>query len=215
MSDTSQLSLPSNLDSLRMSIFSTIQKAILDRRLEGRCKPKRPNDTLEDYDGINFSRKEKDLICLLLIARFSNIFDGFDGYILYEIELYLHRGRLFPIIAAAIKGIDVFLEILLLFYVDKCSPERIIRSILNPDRVAKVVKSTYLKVIFPRIPRRTIRRRGYNDHGSRRPDDKWLESYDSAFVEEQLILEQKRREYEDLVDRLIQTTRDFVSQKLD
>lgn len=34
-------------------------------------------------------------------------------------------------------------------------------------------------------PRRTIRRRGYQDHGSREPDEKWLPRFDFSFTEYQ------------------------------
>lgn len=213
MSDTDQLKLPANVESLRESIFSAIHKAIMDRRLEGRCTPKRTNGSLEDYDGIKYSKKELDLICLLLICRFCSIFDGFEGYILYEINQHLLKNRLFPIIAAAIQAEDVFLEILLIFYEKKCSPEKLFRGILNPDRIEKIIETTRLRILHHRRPKRPIRRRGYNDHGSRRPDDRWLPDSDSTFVEGQQLLEQQRREYQELVDRLIQATRDLVTRK--
>lgn len=39
---------------------------------------------------------------------------------------------------------------------------------------------------------RKIRRRGYQDHGSRKPDHEWLESFDSTFTENQLKIEEER-----------------------
>lgn len=41
-------------------------------------------------------------------------------------------------------------------------------------------------------PRRTIRRRGYQDHGSRKPDEKWLPQSDFSFTEYQNEKEKKQ-----------------------
>jgi hypothetical protein len=42
-----------------------------------------------------------------------------------------------------------------------------------------------------RKPKELVRRRGYKDHGARRPDDRWLPSHDVSFTEEQLLKEKK------------------------
>lgn len=214
MSDSLDLVLRDDLKSLEYSILFRIHEIIMDRRLEGHCTPKRSNGTLEDYDGIKFSKKEMDLICLLLLCRYSNVFKDFEEYILYEVRQELFHLRLYPVIAAAITEIDLMLEILTLFY-EKYNDQKLFRSILNPERVKYVIDSTRLRIIYPKRPKRTIRRRGYNDHGSRRPDDKWLESYDRTFTETQNRIEETRKEYQELVDLLIKLTRALVSQKLD
>lgn len=38
-------------------------------------------------------------------------------------------------------------------------------------------------------PKRKVRRRGYRDHGSKRPDHKWLPSFDESLTEMQLLKE--------------------------
>lgn len=215
MSDTLDLNLRDDLRSLELSILFRIQDIIKDRRLEGHCIPRRSNGLLADYDGITFSRKEMDLFCLLLLCEFSDIFGDFVDYILYEVWLDLKHTRSFPIIAAAIQERDLMLEILTIFYHEKYDDTKILyRAILNPQRVEKVINTTRLKILKPRKPKQKVRRRGYNDHGSRRPDDRWLESYDRTFTEAQNSIEKKRQEYQDLVELLINLTRIMVSQKL-
>lgn len=216
MSDSLDLNLRDDLRCLELSILFRIQEIIKDRRLEGHCIPRQSNGLFADYDGVKFSRKEMDLFCLLLLCEFSDIFGDFDDYILYEVWLDLSHTRSFPIIAAAIKERDLMLEILTIFYHEKYDDSKILyRAILNPQRVEKVINTTRLRIIHPRKPKRKVRRRGYNDHGSRRPDDRWLESSDRTFTEAQNSIEKKRQDYQDLVDLLISLTRLMVSQKLD
>lgn len=44
----------------------------------------------------------------------------------------------------------------------------------------------------PKVPKRTTRRRGYRDHGSRVPAHQWLPKHDYSFTEFQNKLEQRR-----------------------
>lgn len=49
-----------------------------------------------------------------------------------------------------------------------------------------------LQRLIPRKPRRKPRRKGYNDHSSRRPDHKWRESQDYTLTELQNKIEEDR-----------------------
>lgn len=51
--------------------------------------------------------------------------------------------------------------------------------------------------------RKTQRRRGYQDHGSRKPAEKWLETYDISFTERMNEIEARRYHLNKLTDRLI------------
>lgn len=50
----------------------------------------------------------------------------------------------------------------------------------------------------PKKPRKMIRKKGYQDHGSRRPDHKWQESRDYTLTELQLEIEAERQLRQDL-----------------
>jgi hypothetical protein len=51
-----------------------------------------------------------------------------------------------------------------------------------------------LRVRFKKTtdPSRSVRRRGYDDHGTLRPKHRWEERFDSSFVEEQNSIEAER-----------------------
>jgi hypothetical protein len=51
--------------------------------------------------------------------------------------------------------------------------------------------------------RKTQRRRGYQDHGSRKPAEKWLETYDISFTERMNEIEARRYHLNKLTNRLI------------
>jgi len=48
------------------------------------------------------------------------------------------------------------------------------------------------------LSKKALRKRGYNDHGSKRPDDKWLPKFDWSFTEAQNEKERKET-YQDKV----------------
>jgi hypothetical protein len=49
----------------------------------------------------------------------------------------------------------------------------------------------------PNKPKKTVRRRGYRDHGSCRPPSRWLPSSDWSFTEKMLEIEKERQTSED------------------
>lgn len=71
-----------------------------------------------------------------------------------------------------------------LFLTTRYSGNEIFGNFLKNDMLdlLKVLK-VRRKVIRP--PKRKVRRRGYQDHGSRRPDHKWLPRFDYSFSENQ------------------------------
>jgi hypothetical protein len=62
-----------------------------------------------------------------------------------------------------------------------------------------------LKVSYRRSPKpkKLVRRRGYKDHGARRPDDRWLPKHDFSFTEEQYLLDKKSDHYKSFITRLL------------
>jgi hypothetical protein len=54
----------------------------------------------------------------------------------------------------------------------------------------------------PRKAKSTQRRRGYQDHGTLRPDSKWIERSDWSLTEEQNRIEQERQTLSDTSDFL-------------
>lgn len=207
--EDSQLSLSvEELSSLQTSVEVRIQEIIKDRRLQGPINPKWQLDQLE-YDGMKFSKKYLDLLCLILLAWYSDLFKDFEQYLLYEISSYLERNLLFPELAAMTKTREVALLVLKTFSRRKNSRE-IFGTILNPDRVERVVKQAKLRLLYPRRPKRTIRHRGYRDHGTLRPSDRWIETNDWSFREQQLLKEQKTDEYFDTVSSMVHQAGDWV-----
>ena len=68
------------------------------------------------------------------------------------------------------------------------------RSFFGNDvpRIKKLAQNLQFLTKFPRKPKKRIRRRGYRDHGSCRPESKWIESHDYSFTEEQNRIELQR-----------------------
>jgi hypothetical protein len=51
--------------------------------------------------------------------------------------------------------------------------------------------------VHERKPKRVQRKRGYQDHGTLRPSERWTEKYDWSFTEEQNLIEEQREIIED------------------
>lgn len=69
-----------------------------------------------------------------------------------------------------------------------------LKDLYREMRISKKVK---------KYPKRPVRRRGYKDHGARRPDDRWLPSKDFSLTEEQVRLEQETDHYTFVIARLL------------
>lgn len=61
--------------------------------------------------------------------------------------------------------------------------------------------------------KRTVRRRGYKDHGSRKPDEKWLPDSDCSFNEYQNEKERKQYLFNSTLSRLRKILEKFQKQK--
>lgn len=89
-----------------------------------------------------------------------------------------------------------------LYWTDRFSGNEVFGNLLGKDltETLKVLKITR-KV--KRKPRKSIWRRGYRDHGSRRPLHRWLPSEDYSFDEYQVLLEKERELTNKLINRIL------------
>lgn len=208
MESTGTLSVPGNFDLLCSSVEARIQKIKLDRRLQGPINPKCDISSLT-YDGVTFSKKYLDLITLILLCWYGDVFQGFESYVLYEVRTYLEKNLLFPELAAACSAKEISL-LIIVSSSKRYTDRKLFGTILQPDRVERVVSQARLRLVISRRARRKIRHRGYRDHGNLRPTDQWSESSDWSFTEAQLLEEQKRNEYTDLVDLFVHSAGDWL-----
>lgn len=164
-------------------------------------------DRDKDYDGIRFSKRRQDLVLLVLVSWYSDYFQGFEGYVRYEIEQYLRKHCIFPAIAAAL--VDKSIAILML-YIAVGFNHRILGSILEPDNLRRVLNSVslrYLRSIKPKYP---IRRRGYKDKGSCVLPSLWKPKEDWSLVEEQNYIEWNRELYDSTITLLVREAGDWA-----
>lgn len=96
-----------------------------------------------------------------------------------------------------------------LFETKRYSGSQIFGNFLGND--LKELMSTLKFVQKNYSVRRTQRRRGYQDHGSRRPEDRWLETFDNSFTKEQNRLEKDRYHLDKTISRLIKYLRKLSS----
>lgn len=89
-----------------------------------------------------------------------------------------------------------------LYETRRYSSSEIFGNILGNDlrELNKTLKITRKK---KRKPLKTIRRRGYKDHGTRRPSDRWLPTDDFSLTIEQNSLENFQDHYNSLIKRLL------------
>lgn len=201
------LSSSSQLSFLELQCETQLQ-AILDRRSSG---PIPPNVDLSrcNYDGFGFSRKYLDLVTLLIVLHFSKYFGDFREYLIYEIQKYLLKNYLFPELYASTISKELFSVIL--FGLTKVSKPRILfGTILREENVNRVLDRCKLKILKPSKVQRIVRHRGYRDHGTLRPSDRWVETHDYSLTELQLKEEEKFNTYLDQVDLLVRTAGTWV-----
>lgn len=161
-------------------------------------------DSSCEYDGCNFSKKYVDLATLILITWYSDYFQGFEGYVRYEIEDYLSRNLLFPELNASLFSKEIVLTVIL-SYSKFHNFNEIFGAVLAPKQIQKVLSQVSLKMVHRRKPRRVIRRRGYKDKGSARPSHQWIPKEDWSLTEEQLQLEERRELYRQTVTSIVRT----------
>jgi hypothetical protein len=206
-SDFIEVYSPDEIASFEKSIQLSIASIQKDRRVQGPIPPNE-EQLSKTYDGCIFAKSRVDLLTLILLCWYSNTFGDFYEYILYEVNLYLESNRLFPIMSAMtyMRSCCTYLLMNLM----KVHPRVLYGSILEPSRVERVIRTTRLRWITPRKPKRVIRHRGYRDHGTLRPRDRWLETSDYSFTEEQNLKEEKQQEYLDQVAYFVRLAGDWV-----
>lgn len=206
-SDFIEVYSPDEIASFEKNIQLSIASIQKDRRVQGPIPPNE-EQLRKNYDGCIFSKAKLDMMTLILLCWYSDTFGDFFEYILYEINLYLECNRLFPVMSAMtnMKSCCTYLLMNLM----EVHPRVLFGSILEPSRVERVIKTTKLRWITPRKPKRVIRHRGYRDHGTLRPSDRWLETADYSFTEEQNQKEERQQEYLDQVAYFVRLAGDWV-----
>lgn len=199
---------------LQNSVIERIQKLSMDRRIPVSDIPNlKERVDLKAFENLTIPKKYWDEYCLIILCWSNmNLFYGFEGYILYELESYQDRLRQNPELAAAASEVSLAFLILYLFG-KKFSRRLIFSTILSPQRINRVIQSVQLRYCKNRKARRPVFRRGYRDHGTLRPVTKWLPDSDFSFIEEQNQLELKRNEYFSLKNLYIKTAKEIVTQK--
>lgn len=197
----------SELVILETQISRVIQES-LDRRTSVFIDPKLEIKKL-DYDGVIFSQKYKDLWTLILLIQFSDYFEPFREYLIYEIRLYLESKLLFPELDACLvsKGITTLVLSEFSKYGD---PRNVFGTLLNKDQIDRVLNTVHLRLIHHRRPRTLVYRRGYKDKGSLRPETHWLPKKDWSFDEEQAQINLKEQKYHNTVTSIVRSCGDWV-----
>lgn len=187
---------------------SKVIKTSLDRRTTVLISPTLDTGKIT-YDGMIFSKKYRDLLTLTILLQYSEYFGDFREYVIYEVQRYLEDRLLFPEIAAMLHSKRVCLDVLLHFS-RYHTPHAIFGNLLNPEQINRVLDSVHLRLIKPRKVIRPVYRRGYKDKGSLRPETRWLPTNDWSYSEEQVRIEQRRKEYFDLITTMVRVSGDRV-----
>lgn len=192
------------------TLVSTI-KAILDRRSKGPCRL--PNvQANEDYDGVQFSKKRTDILVLLVVIKFyPDYFQGFGSYIVIEIQDYLEKNNLFPELnaLARLSGGNRISFLRCLFYYTKYDFQKLESVLKDNTTIERTIDCLKFKYVHYHKPRRPVRRKGYKDHGTLRPEDRWIETHDVSFTEYQNRKEKERKDYQDLVSAILRENGDW------
>lgn len=193
--------------SIETQISNVVQRS-LDRRTSVFVSPTlRLKD--KSYDGVKFSKKYRDLLTLIILSWYSDYFGDFSDYVRYEIELYLNKNLLFPELNASLTSKSC-LNFVIILFLQQHSTNDFFGNVLNPKQINKVLDLVVLKIIRPRQPRQSVRRRGYKDKGSLRPKSSWLPTEDWSFTEEQNRIEELREQYQDQITRIVRASGDWV-----
>jgi hypothetical protein len=190
-----------HLVSLKSEISSVIKKR-LDRRTSVFVNP-----TLDirkaRYDGVRFSKKYLDLFTLIILTWYAEeYFQGFSGYIRYEIEQYLNQQLKFPELNASLVSKSV-LDFVIVAFCFENSERVLFGTLLDQKRINRVLDQVHLRIAKQPRVRKPVYRRGYKDKGSLRPESRWLPKDDWSFREEQIFLEEKRAEYQRIVTQIV------------
>lgn len=193
--------------SLETQISSVIQRS-LDRRTSVFVSP-----TLDisnsRYDGVQFSKKYRDLLTLIILTWYSDYFGDFSEYVRYEIEVYLNQVLLFPELNASLTSKNS-LDYVILLFLKHHSSNDFFGNVLSPQQINRVLDLVHLRMVRQRRPKKLVYRRGYKDKGSLRPETTWLPKKDWSFDKEQNRIEDNRQEYQNLVTLIVRASGDWV-----
>lgn len=154
---------------------------------------------LEDFD-LNYPRSFRMLRCLCIFQWY------FPEYLHWRIFLDLREMKFAFLNEKQRIEIQLLLNsketmLTFLYETEKYSSNEIFGNILRND-CKELFQSLKLKSRNKKV-RKTQRRRGYQDHGSRKPAEKWSESYDISFTERMNEIEARRYHLNKLTNRLI------------
>lgn len=157
-------------------------------------------DSNKEINGISFSERKLDVLLLIILLHYTSVFGPWKEYLFYEIELELTRKQKYPGLKACIHCKS--LCFLLILY-NKISARTLYGNILKKDFIERVLSKLHFKYEKFHYPRRAIRRRGYNDKGSRHADHEWLPKQSIEFDLEQSRKESRQEAYDRLTTFLI------------
>lgn len=185
-----------------------VQTAVAIAENEGSVFPTPEKCKDKNYDGVKFSKKYTDLIILIFVTWYSDFFKGFEGYVRYEIGLYLYQNRLFPELAASLVSKNILFEVIGTF--SRFETTNALLGIMNSRNIVRVLSRVSLKFVHQRRPVYPQFRRGYRDHGSLRRPTTWLPTSDVTFDEEQRKKEKLDQDYQDLVSAIVRVSGDRI-----
>lgn len=201
--------LSHNLVSVEKQIIAAIQSSVRIAAYTGLVPPNVDLTDLE-YDGIRFSPKYNNIVIVLLLSWYTDVFQGFEGYLRYEVRSYLESQLLFPELCASCESREIILLVLENFSTKTGKTFRSFQNLLSPESVRQALKFVELKFLNRSNPRPLVRRRGYKDHGTLRPPEQWLPAFDLTFTDTQGYIEWTRKAYTRTVQEIVRVCGDWV-----
>lgn len=208
MKNRIQLLPSSERTSFEEYVENQVQTAVAIAENEGSVFPTPEEVSDKNYDGVKFSKKYADLVILIFVTWYSDYFKGFEGYVRYEISLYLYQNRLFPELAASLVSKNILFEVIGTF--SHYETTNALLGIMNKSNILRVLSRVSLRLVHYRRPVRQQFRRGYRDHGSLRRPTTWLPTSDVTFDEAQRKKEQLEQDYQDLVSAIVRVSGDRI-----
>jgi hypothetical protein len=154
------------------------------------------------YDGMKFSKKYFDLFTLIFVSYKTDFFGDFSEYLRYEIEVYLDKTLNFPDLNASLVS-ETVLDFVLFQLVRKYGTNWLFGKICQEGYIESVLRKVQIRYIKPIEPRKLVRRRGYKDQGTLRPETLWLPKDDWSFDVMQSQIEKQRENYQNAVSLIV------------
>jgi hypothetical protein len=176
----------SQFSSEKLSLFESeltqlvaLTKPILDSRMPGLISP--------NFEGTfrTCTKKDEDLILLAVVHWFL------DDTWRVLVHMWLEQCNLQPE-NRVLMNLVLKNKALALIWITENYHER--RFFGNVLKLLKQELESLTPILTKRkVPKRNQRRRGYQDHGTLRPLDRWREKHDWMFTEEQNRIEEERQ----------------------